>query len=143
MAIFNDDRQQMVWVWQKLFYNNNFISTDNHNPDFCKLAEAYNIPSLICDNSQDLPGIIEKFLTFEGPILADFRVVPDICLPMVVPGKALDEMFLLEDREHIFGIILLFFQNHNFFISTKIRFGLQNSAQQRWRSPRNFDKKFE
>ena len=29
-----------------------------------------------------------------GPVLVDFRVVPDICLPMVAPGKGLDEMFL-------------------------------------------------
>ena len=27
-------------------------------------------------------------------MLVDFRVVPDICLPMVAPGKGLDEMFL-------------------------------------------------
>jgi len=36
-------------------------------------------------------------------MLVDFKVVPDICLPMVAPGKALDEMILLEDREMVFG----------------------------------------
>ena len=27
-------------------------------------------------------------------MLVDFKVVPDICLPMVAPGKGLDEMFM-------------------------------------------------
>lgn len=31
-------------------------------------------------------------------VIGDFKVVPDICTPMVAPGKALDEMILLRDR---------------------------------------------
>eukprot|EP00415_Alexandrium_ostenfeldii_P002968 UN2968 len=47
--------------------------------------------------------MVEKWLTHDGPMLMDFKVVPDICLPMVAPGKALDEMILLQDREAVFG----------------------------------------
>jgi len=46
------------------------------------------------DNHTDLPGVIEKFVNATGPVLVDFKCVPDICLPMVAPGKGLDEMFL-------------------------------------------------
>ena len=42
----------------------------------------------------ELPDVIGKFVNAKGPVLVDFRVVPDICLPMVAPGKGLDEMFL-------------------------------------------------
>ena len=35
--------------------------------------------------------------TSAGPVLVDFRCVPDICLPMVAPGKGLDEMFMPGD----------------------------------------------
>jgi len=45
----------------------------------------------------------EKWMKHDGPMLVEFKVVPDICLPMVAPGKALDEMILLQDREAIFG----------------------------------------
>merc|ERR1711948_71383 len=55
--------------------------------------------AVACDNEDDLPKVVEKWLTHDGPMLIDFKVVPDICLPMVAPGKALDEMILLEDRE--------------------------------------------
>jgi len=103
IAIMNDARQQMVWIWQRLFFDGRHISVDNVNPDFVKLAQAWGMEAAMCDNEADLPAAVEKWLNFDGPMLMDFRVVPDICLPMVAPGKALDEMILLEDREAIFG----------------------------------------
>mmetsp|Transcript_168318 Transcript_168318/g.298217 ORF Transcript_168318/g.298217 Transcript_168318/m.298217 type:complete len:674 (+) Transcript_168318:150-2171(+) len=103
IAIMNDARQQMVWIWQKLFFDGRYISVDNHNPDFLLLAKAHGIECMECSKEEDLPGVIEKWLTHDGPMLIDFKVVPDICLPMVAPGKALDEMILLQDREFVFG----------------------------------------
>merc|ERR1719235_1975604 len=41
IAVMNDKRQQMVWIWQKLFFNERFISVDNVNPDFVQLAKAW------------------------------------------------------------------------------------------------------
>jgi len=67
------------------------------------LAEAHGIKAIRCETEEELPGVIDEFLSYKGPILVDFRVVPDICLPMVAPGKALDEMILLQDRDHVFG----------------------------------------
>lgn len=103
IAIMNDHRQQMVWIWQRLFFDGRYISVDNVNPDFVKMAQAWGMEAVSCDNEDDLPKVVEKWLTHDGPMLIDFKVVPDICLPMVAPGKALDEMILLEDRETIFG----------------------------------------
>lgn len=103
IAVMNDERQQMVWVWQRLFFNGRYISVDNVNPDFVALGKAYGIESMKCDNEADLEKDIEKWLTHDGPMLCEFKVVPDICLPMVAPGKALDEMILLQDRDAILG----------------------------------------
>jgi len=94
MAIMNDNKQQMVQVWQKLFFDGRMLGTDNVNPDFKALAESYGIEAYTVDNHTDLPGVIEKFVNATGPVLVDFKCVPDICLPMVAPGKGLDEMFL-------------------------------------------------
>jgi len=103
MLIMNDNRQQMVWIWQRLFFDGRYLSVDNVNPDYLKMAEAHGIKAIRCETEDELPGVIEEFLSYKGPILVDFRVVPDICLPMVAPGKALDEMILLEDRDQVFG----------------------------------------
>jgi len=103
MAVMNDERQQMVYVWQRLFFEGRYISVDNVNPDYVMLARAHGIEAVSCDNEENLPGVIEKWLSHPGPMLVEFKVVPDICLPMVAPGKALDEMILLEDRAMVFG----------------------------------------
>jgi len=94
IAIMNDFRQQMVVVWQELFFDGRQTATKNVNPDFVQLAQSYGIESFQCNSLDDLPGAVERFVDAKGPILVDFRVVPDICLPMVAPGKGLDEMFL-------------------------------------------------
>jgi hypothetical protein len=36
-------------------------------------------------------------LNSNWPILVDFIVVPDMCTPLVAPGKGLDEMILIND----------------------------------------------
>lgn len=40
------------------------------------------------------PSPTPRRVLYTWQILADFHCVPDICLPMVAPGKGLDEMFL-------------------------------------------------
>ena len=90
----NDGKQQMVNVWQKLFFDGRMVGTDNVNPDYVALAHSYGIESFRCDTLADLPAAVDRFVNAKGPILVDFGVLPDICLPMVAPGKGLDEMFL-------------------------------------------------
>jgi len=97
MAIMNDKRQQMVHVWQRLFFEGRLVATDNTNPDFNVLAAAYGMKSVRCDNENDLEASVKEFMEHPGPVIGDFHTVPDICLPMVAPGKALDEMHLFGD----------------------------------------------
>jgi len=103
MAVMNDNRQQMVWIWQRLFFDGRYISVDNVNPDYVQLSKAHGIEAISCNSAEELPGVIERWINYPGPMLVDFKVVPDICLPMVAPGKALDEMILLQDRTHVLG----------------------------------------
>lgn len=103
IAVMNDNRQQMVWIWQRLFFDGRYISVTNTNPDFVMMAKAHGLEAASCSTTDELPQAIEKWLTHDGPMLMEFKVVPDICLPMVAPGKALDEMILLKDREFVFG----------------------------------------
>ena len=92
MVIFNDGRQQMVHVWQKLFFNNRFIATDNMNPNYVDLASAFGIEGLKCDNSDDVKASIELMFESNNSFLLEFQIEPDICLPLVAPGKNLDDM---------------------------------------------------
>jgi acetolactate synthase-1/2/3 large subunit len=103
MAIMNDGRQQMVWVWQKLFHGERYISTQNANPDYGMFARSFGIGYHTVDNVDQLESAVEAWLTTPGPQFMDFRVLPDICLPMVAPGKALSDMMLLKDHQRLMG----------------------------------------
>lgn len=98
IAIMNDNSLQMVKIWEELYFEKRYTATDNNrNPDYLKLGEAYGLETLYCDNYTDLPNIMEQFLNSNKPILCEFKVEKDICLPLVGPGKALDEMILFDD----------------------------------------------
>jgi thiamine pyrophosphate-dependent acetolactate synthase large subunit-like protein len=76
------------------------LPLDAHSP-----SQSYGIESFRCETLADLPAAVDRFVNAKGPILVDFGVVPDICLPMVAPGKGLDEMFMpgdisLDDEVH-------------------------------------------
>ena len=44
-----------------------------------------------------LDQITKMFLNYDGPALCEYTVEPDICLPLVGPGKALDDMILFNE----------------------------------------------
>ena len=98
IAITNDNELSMVKAWEKLFFEERYVATDlNKNPDYCKLAESFNIETIRCDNKRDLSDTVELFLNHPGAIVCDFRVKSDLCLPLVKPGNALDDMFLFQE----------------------------------------------
>ena len=46
-----------------------------HNPDFVKLAESMGVKGIYCDNLNDLPAKMDEFMSYDGPVLFDARVV--------------------------------------------------------------------
>jgi acetolactate synthase I/II/III large subunit len=93
VAIINNAFLGMVRQWQEMFYEERYSATPMFSPDFCKLAEAYGIPSMrVTDRSQ-----IEESVRFaqqtEGPVLIEYVVEKeDIVYPMVPAGADLDQM---------------------------------------------------
>ena len=73
------------------------MATDNINPDYVALGEAHSIESFRISSVDELDEGCERMMKCTGPVLVEFMVEPDICLPMVAPGKALDDMFKFGD----------------------------------------------
>lgn len=97
MVIMNDSKQSMVNVWEKLFFNNNITATESINPDYYLLAKAYGIKCINIKKSMNLDKIqklIDNFIEYDNtkPIMLNCIVDSDYCLPLVSPGKGLDEM---------------------------------------------------
>jgi len=102
IAIMNDTNLGMVRAWEELFFEENYTATDLiQNPDYCKIADSYDIMSIYCDSEEDLKKSIKEFLEYPDPILAEFKVVPDLCLPLVPPGKGLNEMITLNKTNNL------------------------------------------
>lgn len=105
IAVMNNDAQMMVTIWEKLFFEERYTATLNErNPDFTMLAESYGIKSLMCDKIEDLDETINKFIECKEAILCEFKIEKGICLPLVGPGKALDDMILPENYNSNFKI---------------------------------------
>ena len=94
----NDSKQQMVYIWQKLFFNERYISTDNFNPDFNTFADSFGIENLYCDDEDSLEAAVELAIEYPGPILVNCKVEPDMCTPLVSPGAALDDMIISDKK---------------------------------------------
>ena len=98
IAILNDGEQSMVKIWEELFYNGRFTATKlKKNPNYKELAKSFGIKGISCNCQKDLKKTIEYFLSYKGAILCDFKVLTDKCLPLVAPGKALDELILYDN----------------------------------------------
>lgn len=93
IAIINNGFLGMVRQWQELFHEERYNQTTMFSPDFCKLAEAYGIPSARVLKREDVEGAVQFARSIEGPTLIEFVVEKeDIVYPMVPAGADLHAM---------------------------------------------------
>ncbi len=95
IVVLNNHYLGMVRQWQELFFENRESGVDLcGNPDFCKLAAAYGIPSVYIKRPADVTRQIEKALAYnDGPILIHAECVKtDNVFPMIPAGAALEDM---------------------------------------------------
>jgi len=92
----------MVNIWEKLFFNKRYTATNNkRNPDFWKTAETFGMKGMVCNVDDNLTSKINDFLSYDGPILCQFNCIVEECLPLMAPGKALDDLILYGDNTTI------------------------------------------
>lgn len=102
IVVLNNHYLGMVRQWQELFFDDRLSGVDLiGNPDFCKLAAAYGIPSVYIKRPADVEKQIKKALAYnDGPILIHAECIKtDNVFPMIPAGAALEEM-LTEPPKH-------------------------------------------
>jgi acetolactate synthase-1/2/3 large subunit len=95
IVVLNNHYLGMVRQWQELFYDDRTSGVDLiGNPDFCKLATAYGIPSVHIKRPADVTRMLKKALDYnDGPILIHAECVKtDNVFPMIPAGAALEDM---------------------------------------------------
>ncbi|MBE2268234.1 MAG: biosynthetic-type acetolactate synthase large subunit [Anaerolinea sp.] len=93
IAIINNSFLGMVRQWQELFYEQRYHATPMFSPDFCKLAEAYGIPSRRVTTREEIEEAVKFAREEEGPVLIEFVVQKEeMIYPMVPAGADLHNM---------------------------------------------------
>ena len=95
ICIINNSYLGMVRQWQELFHGKRYseVYLGDSNPDFLKLADAYNIQGWRASSAEELPAAIDAWLAHPRSALLEV-VVPQEhgVFPMVPAGAALYEM---------------------------------------------------
>ncbi|EPZ45071.1 biosynthetic-type acetolactate synthase large subunit [Alicyclobacillus acidoterrestris] len=94
IVVVNNGALGMVRQWQELFYQERYSSSLlQWQPDFMKLAAAYDIPAVQIREDDELPAKLEAFLAAPGPGLLECLVAPmENVYPMIAPGDGLHQM---------------------------------------------------
>lgn len=99
MVLLNNNYLGNVRQWQDMFWEGRKSFTPMLNPSYELIAKAYGIPYEVVMDREDLPSAVERMLAAKGPYLLECAIKEDAdVLPMVPPGKSIDEMLLtIED----------------------------------------------
>jgi len=104
VIIINNSYQLMVKMWQEKFYDSRLMGVKMNNPAFEEVCKSMGCHSIKIDSSDKLSEKLKYVLDYEdGPIVCN--VITDeneAVLPMVSPGKALDDMIIDEDEKYKF-----------------------------------------
>ncbi len=94
VAIVNNGYLGMVRQWQEFFYEERYNATPMIAPDFCKLADAFGIPSVRVSKRDEIEAAVERARAHSGgPIVVEFQVEKhDVVYPMVPSGADLSAM---------------------------------------------------
>lgn len=94
VAIINNSCLGMVRQWQELFFDKRYAqSTFSTNPDFVKLAAAFDIPAWRAEKPAEVEKVLNEALKTPGPALMDFRVDPEEnVFPMVPPNSPISQI---------------------------------------------------
>jgi acetolactate synthase-1/2/3 large subunit len=95
IILLNNEFLGMVRQWQELFFRERYSETVMKNPDFIKIADAYNIPGKRVEKREDLDAAIQEMLNTKGAYLLEVKVEKKgMVYPMVPAGTCVTNILL-------------------------------------------------
>lgn len=97
VVVLNNSFLGMVRQWQQLFMEKRYNATELVNPDFVKIAEAYEIPAQRVTKRFELQDAVQTMLSSDGPYFLEVVVgKEDNVFPMIPGGASLDDLLYTE-----------------------------------------------
>lgn len=95
IILLNNNFLGNVRQWQAMFFGRRYSFTPMLNPDYMKIADAYEIPSRRVIERAELEDAINEMLHTDGPFLLEACVIEEgTVMPMTPPGGTVSEMLL-------------------------------------------------
>ena len=95
IVLLNNNYLGMVRQWQQMFFDKRYSFTELENPDFIKIAEAYQIRSVKVTERADLGAAIAEMLLHDGAFFLEVVVEKeDNVFPMIATGCSVEEVRL-------------------------------------------------
>jgi acetolactate synthase-1/2/3 large subunit len=89
IILLNNEYLGMVRQWQELFFKERYSETFMKNPDFIKIASAYQIPGKLVTKREELDDAIREMLETKGAYLLEVRVAQKgMVYPMIPAGTS-------------------------------------------------------
>jgi len=94
ILVLNNGYLGMVRQWQELFFDKRYANTNlQDNPDFVRIAEAYDIKGLRITKKAEVKKTLQEAIAHKGPVLVDCQIDrEENVFPMVPAGEAIDRM---------------------------------------------------
>ncbi|MDF1550052.1 MAG: thiamine pyrophosphate-dependent enzyme, partial [Bacteroidales bacterium] len=97
VIVLNNNFLGMIRQLHDVYYESRDFFGELPNPDFVKMAEAFNIPAKRVTERADLGNAISEMMLHEGPFFIEVMVQKiNNVYPMIPTGAAVDEMLLEE-----------------------------------------------
>jgi acetolactate synthase I/II/III large subunit len=95
ILVLNNSFLGMVRQWQQLFHEKRYSFTEMQNPDFVKLAQAYDIPAKKVADRSELRAALQEMINSKGPYFLEAVVgKEDNVFPMVPSGGCVSDVML-------------------------------------------------
>jgi acetolactate synthase-1/2/3 large subunit len=95
IILLNNNFLGMVRQWQELFFDERYSETSLKNPDFVKIADAYNIRGRKVTRRDELDDAIREMLAHKGAYLLEVVVeTKGMVYPMVPAGGTITNILL-------------------------------------------------
>jgi acetolactate synthase-1/2/3 large subunit len=99
IILLNNSWLGMVRQWQELFFEERYSETQMHNPDFIKIADAYNIKGKKVSKREELDDAIAEMLSHKGAYLLEVQVeAKGMVYPMTPGGSSVTNIMLGEGK---------------------------------------------
>ncbi|MDH5720528.1 MAG: biosynthetic-type acetolactate synthase large subunit [Spirochaetia bacterium] len=101
IILFNNGYLGMVRQWQELFFEERYShSTMSGNPDFIKLAAAYDIPGKTIVSKKEIEEGLSFLLSSKGPCLLEVSIPwEEKVFPMIPAGRNYENMIEYEHKK--------------------------------------------